>query len=640
VIDLSNLRTPGWQRVVADLAAPASDDAGFLERLAGVLGEVCGARQAVSWRVDAGGEPAAFSLWVPRAGRAVSSQPPPIALEAEARRVCRAAIERGHAVVFSLDDDELYDGSGGRGSLIALPVAGLSGAVISLLVEPRSRAALQTTLAIAELAAGYAHHHAALRALERAKASSASLDLAARLIAGINSARGFRGAAMQLANDLCRRLNLDRVAVGWARGGSKDRGGAFTRVIALSDTEQVDRRMAMIRRIESAMDECLDQEQAVLFPPPVGDDADPLLSRAIVHAHRELAAGDARVRLLSVPLRIEDGVVGVVLCESAGRVALDAEAAEMLQSAMDLVAPVLAVRRSDDRTLAARSLDWMVRVGAWVVGPRHTAWKLAGLLASVLVLLATLVPVPYRVGADMELMPRLARTVSMPHDGVIAELGPAHRAGDAVEQGDLLLRLDTTELELSRLDVAPEVTRFEKIADEALRRGEVAEAQRAHAQADQARARLALIDERLARSTIRAPITGRIVAGDLSDRLGASLRQGEVLLELADTADLIVLARLDDRDAGLVREGSRGTIATASDPARRIPVTVERVVPMARPEEGRNVFHVRCVLDEPAPWLRPGMQGRARFDADRRSLVRIAGRRFLDAARLWAWWSP
>ncbi len=638
MIDLSDLRTPGWQRVVADLVAPAPDDDAYLERLAGVLGEVSGARQAVAWRADSSGEASAKALWIPRGIHAATDRPPAVEFEPESRRACRTASERGHAVVFSLDEDELYDGSPGRGCLIAVPTPSPMAACITLLIEPRSRPALQTTLAVVELAMGYTHHHAALRALERARSSSASLDLAARLIAGINSARGFRGAAMQLANDLCRHMKLDRVAVGWARGGSTERGGAFTRIVALSDTEHFDRRMAMVRRIESAMDECLDQEQAVLFPPPTGESPDPVLSRAIVHAHRELASGDARLRIASVPLRIGDRVAGVVLCESAGGAALDADAVELLQAAMDLVAPVLSVRRSDDRTLAARGLDWVVRAGAWMVGSRHTAWKLAGLAACAFLLFATLVPVPYRVGADMELVPRLARTVSMPHDGVIAELGPSHRPGDAVAAGDLLARLDTTELELSRLDVAPEVLRFEKIADEALRRGDVAEAQRAQAQADQARARLALIDERLSRSTIRAPISGRIIAGDLSDRLGAAMGQGEVLLELADTGDLVVVARVDDRDASLVREGARGTIATAADPARRFPITVERVVPMARPDQGRNVFHVRCALDEPEPTLRPGMQGRARFEVDRRSLVRIGARRFIDAARLWAWW--
>lgn len=640
MIDLSDLRTPGWQRVVADLVAPAPDDTEFIERLAAVLGEVSGARQAVAWRLDANQEPAPVSLWVPRSGRPGPgpSEAPPLDAAPEAREACRAAAERGHAAVFGLDDDEVYDGSPGRGCMIAAPVPGGASTIITLLIEPRSRSALQTTLAVIELAIGYSHHHGALQTLERVKASAASMDLASRLIAGINAARGFRGAAMQVANDLCRRLSMDRVAIGWARGGSKDRGGAFTRVVALSDTEHVDRRMAMVRRIESAMDECLDQEQAVLFPPPEGQSPDPLLARAIVHAHRELASGDARLRVVSVPLRIDDRIVGVMLCESAGKARVDADAAEVLQATMDLVAPVLAVRRSDDRTLAARALDWLVRVGSWAVGPRHTAWKLAGVAGSVLLLFATLVPVPYRVGAAMELVPRSPRTVSMPFDGVISELGPAHRAGDAVRAGDLLLRLDTTELELSRLDIAPDISRFEKIADEALRQGDVAQAQRATAQADQARARLLLVDDRLARSEILAPIPGRIVSGDLADKLGASLRQGEVLLELADTGDLMVIAKLDDRDAALVREGTRGTIATASDPARRVPMTVERVVPQGRADEGRNVFMVRCSLDAPAEWLRPGMQGRARFEVDRRSPARIAARRFIDAARLWAWW--
>jgi hypothetical protein len=89
-------------------------------------------------------------------------------------------------------------------------------------------------------------------------------------------------------------MRADRVALGWVKGIG-DSGAV--RVVAVSDTEMIDRRMAMIQKLEGAMDECLDQEQAVLYPPPKaegGEEADVLLAQAITHAHRELAASDAR----------------------------------------------------------------------------------------------------------------------------------------------------------------------------------------------------------------------------------------------------------------------------------------------------------------------------------------------------------
>ena len=70
MIELSNLKTPAWQRIVAELSAPAADDRLFLVRLTSVLGQVSGARQAVLFQVPpptnespAGPEPRAALVW-------------------------------------------------------------------------------------------------------------------------------------------------------------------------------------------------------------------------------------------------------------------------------------------------------------------------------------------------------------------------------------------------------------------------------------------------------------------------------------------------------------------------------------------------------------------------------------------------
>jgi hypothetical protein len=655
VNELTGISSSAWPRVVGELAAPAPTDRDFLTRMLGVLAQVSGARQVVAWRGGGDAGPTPVQVWAETRARApgvsvstgagVSVEHALRAVESadEQRSACRAALDRARAVAFGLDDEGLYDGTPGRGSVLALPLPAADPASplgVTLLVEPRSRPALQTTLAVVELTVGYAHHHAASRALARSRSAAAALDLAAGLIAGINQSAGFRGAAMQTVNDLCRRMGLDRAAIGWS-----SRGG-FCRVVALSDTEHVDRRLELVRKLESALDECVDQEQAVLYPPPgpaEGPDqsdasADPMLARAIARSHAALAGGDPRLSVGSVPMRSRGSVVGALVFESAGEQRPDTAAVERLQAVMDLVTPVLEIRKSDDRTLAGRAWASLLKGAAWVVGARHTAWKLGLLTGSAALLAAALVPVPYRVGAGMELLPAEPRTVSMPFEGVIASLGPAHRAGDAVRAGDVLMNLDTTEQELSRLDILPEITRFEKQADEALKLGRTAEAQRATAQADQARARLALIERRLADAVVVSPVTGRIVSGDVREKAGAAVRQGEVLLTVADTSALIVEARVEDRDIGLIREGGRGTIATAAEPGRRLPFTVERIVPQAQTDQTRNVFRVRARLEEPAAWLRPGMQGRARFEVDRRSPLRIAARRLVDAACLWVWW--
>jgi multidrug resistance efflux pump len=655
LIDLSKLKAPGWQRVVAELSAAAPDDKVFLARLASVLGQVSGAKQAalMALGADANAEPRAIFVWPQSAGGV-----PEIELAADVRGAARAAGESGQVRVFGLDKDEVfYDGSRPRGYVIGVPIGGSgpSGGgesvgprlVVTLLIEQVSQPALQTTLAMVEVLAGYIHGHGARQQLRRTRAASASLDLAGRLIGAINNAPGFKGAAFQLVNDLARQAKADRVALGWVKGVG-DSG--VVRVVALSDTEQIDRRLAMVQKIEAAMDECLDQDQPVLYPLPPGmgteADGEVLLSQAITHAHRELAASDANLRVLSLPLRSGEDVIGVVTLESGagGTGAIDAGMIEPLQAALDLTAPVLRLWRSDDRPLPARAWASAMRAGRWVVGPRHTAWKLAGIAAIALAMFVTFKKVEYKPEAPMALRPREERRIAAPFEGIIRTLPEGIEPGARVAAGDLLLELDTSELELRANDARGQVMQAEAQRDAALKEGKTDEATQAEARRMQASSGLDLYLKRIAEARITAPIDGTIVAGDLKDRVGSSVKIGDPLMQIAQLSDMVVVAQVDDRDIKLIQDlldAGRpvvGEIATKAYPAQPFSFTVERVVPLSQAEQGVNAFEVRGRLDRSAGWMRPGMEGQARFNTGRRTLLDIGTRRIIDTVRLWLWW--
>jgi multidrug efflux pump subunit AcrA (membrane-fusion protein) len=420
------------------------------------------------------------------------------------------------------------------------------------------------------------------------------------------------------------------------------------RLVALSDTENLDRRMAMAQKLEAAMDECLDQEQTVMYPPPpvAGPQADVVLSQAIVHAHRELAASDAKLKLASFPLRVVDAqgerILGVVLVEAGGDGNIELSTIELVQATLDLVAPVLAVRHSDDRNLALRAMDSCVKGGAWLVGPKHTVWKIVGVLLMVATAAMFLVHVTYRVGAPMELLARERRTISAPFEGVIASLGPGIEPGRKVEKDQLLLEIDTTEMKLGELEAKTQIIQSEKEADEQLKKGELGAAAQAQAKADQSRARADLLHHQIERARIVAPISGTITSGDLTDKVGASIKLGDKLLEVADLSDMIVVAKVDDRDISLIRNDLKnpmtGEVSPKADPSLKLPFTVEAIVPLSQAAEGQNAFEVRGKLSSTPAWFRPGMEGQAKFNTESRSLAWIASRRIVDQLKVWLWW--
>ncbi len=683
MIDLSNIKAPGWQRAVAELAAAAPDDRSYLLRLMAVLAQVAGARQVVLFSISGQHEdeatppearpelvwPAAVGSDNPEQAGAMASMTPgtvdPRVVEhfAEARAAAQAAGTARQTRIFGLDggDEQFYDGSNAKAFVLALPLsAGLAHeagqlplrGVVTLFLDQRSKQALQTTLALLEVLSGYIFTHAAQQALRRSRQAASSLDLATRLIASVNTTVGFRACCLQLVNDLCRQLAVDRVSIGWVEGSESETGRRGVRVQAVSDTENLDRRMLMVQKLEAAMDECLDQEQPVLFPPPPeasgGSEQDVLLSRAITHAHRELSATDARLRVASFPLRTSDKlgekVVGVLSVEisvqpdSQQKAIIDLATVELLQSALDLVAPVLRVRRSDDRNLALRGWDSLVRAGSWAVGSTHTVWKLAGVATLVASLVVTFVKIPYRIGAAFELRPREIRTISVPFDGTIWTLAPGVEHGKNVREGELLAELDTTIPKLQLVEAQNQRLQYEKEADEAMNKSDQAGVKQALAKVEQANARVLQLQRQIEKSRLVSPITGTIISGDIKDRIRSAVKIGDPLFQVANLSEMIAIAKVEDRDIALVHEGQSGEIAPKSDPARSIPVTIERIVPLAKPGEGQNTFEVHAAIRSGGEGLLPGVEGQARFNGEKHSLAWIAGRRIMDQLRLWLWW--
>lgn len=690
MIDLSNLKAPGWQRVVAELTASASDDRAYVLRLLSVLGQVSGARQAVFFTVtgqreqeqavpeakaeliwpvpveggdDANAEARSRAVAAVMAGAGVNEAT--IEHLKESKSAASSAAQQRQTRVFGLGGEEqFYEGSPSRGYVLAVPIyAGLPNesavmplrGVATLYLDNRSRQALQTTLALVEVLAGYIFSHAAQQALHRNKAAGASLELASRLIASVNTTAGFKACAYHLVNDLARQLAVDRVALGWVHGGGGKGDRRTIKMVAISDTENIDRRMAMVQKLEAAMDECLDQEQPVMYPQPPDDGpgSDPVLSRAVVHAHRELAASDARLRIASFPLRVSDPdgdrVVGVLLVEAGGEgdARVELKTIELVQSSLDLVSPVLVVRRSDDRILALRAKDSLVKAGAWFVGPTHTVWKLVGVLVLVASIFVTFFKVTYRIGAPMEIRPREQRIVSVPFDGVLFEIAPGIESGKRVEAGQVLAELDTRQTRLGLIESEAQILQYEKEADEAMKKPDLAAAQQAQAKVDQAKARRDRFAEQIEQAKLKAPIAGTIISPDIRDKVKASLKVGDELFKIADLSEVVAIARVEDRDISYITLGQTGEVSPKSSPERAIPVEVEQIVPLAQAKEGVNAFEVRAAMKPDMSdakiatlmqTLRPGVEGQARFNTQKRSLLWIGARRIVDQARLWLWW--
>ena len=460
------------------------------------------------------------------------------------------------------------------------------------------------------------------QALERQEASLRGVSTATRVLAAGNDHPRFRAAAMALCNEIATRWQADRVSLGML-------GGRYIKLRAMSQTEHLNRKMLLVQAIESAMEECLDQDTEVMFPAPPE-------ATLVNRAAQELSTQHGPVALCSLPLRSGGEVVGVVTVERAADRPLSVEEIGFLRIACDLFTARVTELSRSDRWWGARLADAVRNTAAGVVGPRYTWAKLTAvaLLAGVLALV--FVPGTIRVEAPFAFQAVIQRSIPAPFDGYLDEVRVD--PDDRVEAGAVLAVLDTAELRAERARLEAEGIASEKEAKIAVRDGKQVERQIAEARVASIEAQIAFLDWQIEHAVIRSPLAGTVVVGDLKQKLGAPVAKGDVLFEVAPLETLRAELLVEDHMIGDVSgRGARGQLAAAAYPGRKIDFEVEQIYPLAEVVDGRNVFRVRAELLTPQPWAKPGIEGVAKIDAGQAPIGWVWTREAVNWVRMKLW---
>jgi len=432
----------------------------------------------------------------------------------------------------------------------------------------------------------------------------------------------FRAATTAVATALAAELACERVAIGFSRGRQ-------VRVCALSHSADFDSKSALLRGLAAAMDEALDQQDTVVFPEPA--ERPPL----IVRAHAALLEQQGAGAVCTVPLTDGAQLVGALTLERRGEQPFGPAEVALCEQVAALVGPLLEAKRRDDRWIGLK-LVLAARAGlAALLGPGHLGLKLGALGATALLAFLMLAEGEFRVRAPATLEGLIQRAVTAPIDGYVAT-APA-RAGDLVAAGDLLFTLEDKDLRLERLRLDTEREKLEREYSQGLAQDDRAGVRILGARIDQAQAQLQQVDEKLARTRVTAPFAGIVVAGDLTQSLGAPVSRGDVLFQVAPLEAYRVRLAVDEEDIPAVRVGQPGRLALTGLPERPLPIRVAKITPVSRVEQGRNVFVVEAALEDAPAVLRPGMAGVGKIDIERRTLAWIWSHRLVHWLRLWSW---
>jgi len=483
--------------------------------------------------------------------------------------------------------------------------------------EAAARESLVRLSLAADVPAAYQLNLAARQAQHDVEKFAAVLDLNVP----VNQATQFLPAALAFCNGIATRFRCDRASLGWLEGG-------YIRLRAMSRTEQFDRQMAAAQVLEAAMEECVDQDEEILWPPPEG-------VTTVARDHETFAKDQKAGNLCSVPLRLDGRVVAVLTCERQESGFTAAEL-QQLRLGCDQVVRRLGELRHYDRWFGARWLAQSREQCAQWLGPEHTWSKVTGILVAAALAVLFLVRVTYRVEGNFILRSDEAAYLTAPFDGYLEQVWV--RPGDAVTNGQPLLALNHSELLLSQASALADLARYQRQSEKDRAANSIADMRIDDAQASQAQAQLELVRYRLGHATVCAGFNGVVVEGDLRERIGSPVKQGDMLFKVARVDTLYVEADISESDVQHILGKTKGEIAFVTQPRLKYPVTIQIIEPAAVTKKDGNIFLVRLQpVGGAAPWWRPGMTGLCKLSTEKCTLFWILTHRTVDFLRLKLW---
>jgi len=512
-------------------------------------------------------------------------------------------------------------------------IAAVSAVITRCPNEDRAKQRLQ----LMEIVAGYFDLYTLKRKAEQAQEIAHRHQHVLQYGSAVATSEGFKAAAMNLCNELAARTGATRVSIGWVKGTALN---PRVKLQGMSHTEQFDRKQELSVQIEKAMEECLDQEEIVRYDP------DGTGSQNIAREATNLARMNGGEQVVSLPLRRAGEVHGIITLEFSPDKKVQPNEATAIAVAVELLGPALYDRHENDRFLITKAGVSTKKTFKAVLGPKYWLAKLITIIVLIGVWLIAGAYVPfadkwlllptYRVAAKFAFQATERRVVSAPFEGVLEE--SYVEPGKIVKKGDKLAKMKTTELEKQLWEAMSRRSAAEARANKAAGEGKEADRQVAMAEFRAATAEAELLRFRKDElAVMKATIDGEVLVGDLREKQGASIKQGDELFQLAARDSMRAELAVAERDIQDLKIGQTVWLATNALPTESKRAVVEQIVPLGQTQEGSNTFKVFAKIEESNEQWRPGMQGEARIEVQKRTLAWQWLHKPIDYLRLKLW---
>ncbi|MEM7601845.1 MAG: efflux RND transporter periplasmic adaptor subunit [Verrucomicrobiota bacterium] len=428
----------------------------------------------------------------------------------------------------------------------------------------------------------------------------------------------FKRSVFTLVTELEQFFGCQRVAIG--TGSSRS-----CKVHAVSGVSSDEKRNLGLSQLGAAMREAIALDEVLVWP---GQKT--MIREVVVSAnHDDLLHSFKAGRIVIAPFTHEGtNVTGAVaLLWPAGSPELPKRTYRLIEACRPHLASLIGFSKR------SKPGDFRGAILRFWRGGLAKRFLAGGIALAVLVTL--LFPVTYRVGAECVVQPVMRRTVAAPFENRLYR--SYVKPGDEVEEGQVLAELDGREIRVALAEAIAAQSAAVKKRDNAMVSEDPATFQMAQLEAD----RLALEVERLQfRSdnlSIRSPIEGVVLTGDLERSEGVPVSSGQKLFEVAPLNRMLMEIAIPETEVRHVAEEMEVELRLQSDSSRVWESSLENVFPISEIQEGGNVFVGEASLSNEDRALRPGMKGRARIMAEKKLVGWILFHRVYEYLRLKLW---
>ena len=339
---------------------------------------------------------------------------------------------------------------------------------------------------------------------------------------------------------------------------------------------------------------------------------------------------------LYLPLADEAGTLGVLLLEAERPEFASDTQVELAEILSNQTAVALRNAQLYNQVPLVDTLGALAEKKRALLAIPRRRLQLAAVGAALLLALVTLVRWPLRVPGEAPRFLPLARAEARAMvPGLVEQV--LVDEGAAVARGTPLVRLRDAELRAERAARAADAAAMRQAAAAAASRGDAAEERIQRLQAAGVEREVAVLDEALAATLVRAPVGGVVLTPRLAERVGARLEPGDLVATLGRLDTLELELGVDQRDVARVAPGAEVRLRVDALPQRTFSGRVASVGELPVDDGPAVRYPVRALVPNAAGLLRPGMPAHARVLTAPAS---IAGRLTRGPAR-WirlAWW--